>query len=88
MGWDYLFVRQLFRSQIQSFQLFKEMLILSLAVGSIPYSSLAPPTTDERVADSISIATAGFKENFLRVVFPLNLDILINIHFIKVSSRP
>jgi len=61
---------------------------LFLAVGSIPYSSLAPPTTDERVADSISIATAGFKENFLRVVFPWNLDILINIYLIKVSSRP
>ena len=63
---------------------------LFLAVGSIPYSSLAPPTTDERVAvtDSISIATAGLKENFLRVVFPWNLDILININKIKVSSRP
>lgn len=63
---------------------------LFLAVGSIPYSSLAPPTTDERVAvtDSISIATAGLKDNFLRVVFPWNLDILININKIKVSSRP
>lgn len=52
---------------------------LELAVESFPYSSLAPPTTDERAAvtDSISIATAGFKENFLKGVFPWNLDILI-----------
>lgn len=63
---------------------------LELAVGSFPYSSLAPPTTDERAAvtDSISIATAGLKENFLRVVFPWNKDILINQNQIKVSSRP
>lgn len=47
--------------------LLKEYPELELAVGSFPYSSLAPPTTDERAAvtDSISIATAGFKENFL-----------------------
>lgn len=52
-------------------------------MGSFPYSSLAPPTTDERAAvtDSISIATAGFKENFLRVVFLFNLDILIKNKF-------
>ncbi|KAF5177294.1 hypothetical protein FRX31_033118 [Thalictrum thalictroides] len=58
---------------------------LELAVGSFPYSSLAPPTTDERAAvtDSISIATAGLKDNFLS-----SLDILINKKKMKVSSRP
>lgn len=58
-------------------------------MGSFPYSSLAPPTTDERAAvtDSISIATAGFKENFLRVVFLFYIDILIQKGFVSASKK-
>lgn len=73
------------RSTAFSFTVFSAVQIndypeLELAVGSFPYSSLAPPTTDERAAvtDSISIATAGSNPKS-----PWNLDIRIH-----VSSRP
>lgn len=73
------FVRLLFRTVFSAVQI-NDYPELELAVGSFPYSSLAPPTTDERAAvtDSISIATAGSNPKS-----PWNLDIRIH-----VSSRP